>query len=93
MMEAHRDFVYSKELGRYCALQDGRANPNAWSLTLECRNFQDGFVKEVLFQERLFIMSRPRVFKKYHRIVGVSGSIGSQTEREFLQQTYRAAFF
>eukprot|EP00913_Durusdinium_trenchii_P009193 g8642.t1 len=43
--------------------------------------------------ERLFVMSRPRVFRRYHRILGLSGSIGSDPERRFLQETYRAAFF
>jgi len=92
-MKASDDFVYVKELGRYCALQSGRANPKAWSLALECRNFQDGLGNDVLFQERLFVMSRPRVFRKYHRILGLSGSIGSDAERTFLKGTYRAAFF
>jgi len=87
------DFVYSKEMGRYCALHAGRANPKDWSLALECRNFQDQLASRVLFQERLFVMSRPRVFRKYHRILGLSGSIGSDAERRFLRDTYRAVFF
>lgn len=87
------DFVYSKEIGRYCQLQAGRVNPKAWSLALECRNFQDGMSRQILLQERLFVMSRPRVFRKYFRILGLSGSIGSKPEREFLKETYRAAFF
>merc|ERR1719217_136413 len=74
-------------------LQGGRANPKAWSLALECRNFQDGLIKDITFQERLFVMSRPRVFRKYHRILGLSGSIGSDAERRFLKETYRADFF
>ncbi|CAL1157823.1 unnamed protein product [Cladocopium goreaui] len=45
------DFVYSKESGRYCALQSGRANPKAWSLALECRNFNDSLSKEIFYQE------------------------------------------
>lgn len=89
---ASQDFVYSKEAGRYFMLQAGRANPKTWSLALECRNFQDGLVNRVLFQERLFVMSRPRVFRKYHRILGLSGSPGSSPERQFLADTYRAAF-
>ncbi|CAE8696196.1 unnamed protein product, partial [Polarella glacialis] len=87
------DFVYFRESGRYCALQSGRANPKAWSLALECRNFQDGLGKDIVFQERLFVMSRPRVFRRYHRILGLSGSIGSEPERKFLKDTYRAQFF
>eukprot|EP00931_Biecheleriopsis_adriatica_P045170 TRINITY_DN25892_c0_g1_i2.p1 TRINITY_DN25892_c0_g1~~TRINITY_DN25892_c0_g1_i2.p1 ORF type:complete len:1704 (-),score=338.00 TRINITY_DN25892_c0_g1_i2:137-5248(-) len=90
---AGEDFVYAKETGRYFALQAGRANPKAWSLALECRNFQDGLARDILFQERLFVMSRPRVFRKYYRILGLSGSIGSVPERQFLRDTYRAAFF
>eukprot|EP00929_Paragymnodinium_shiwhaense_P059818 TRINITY_DN29929_c5_g1_i1.p1 TRINITY_DN29929_c5_g1~~TRINITY_DN29929_c5_g1_i1.p1 ORF type:complete len:1527 (-),score=324.40 TRINITY_DN29929_c5_g1_i1:107-4687(-) len=87
------DYVYSKELGKYCALQHGRVNPKAWSLALDCRNFQDGHTKDIQFQERLFVTSRPRVFRKYHRIIGLSGSIGSKPERQFLKDTYRASFF
>jgi Mg-chelatase subunit ChlD len=92
-MTAGEQFVYSKETGRYIGLQSGRANPKAWSLALECRNFQDGLSREIVFQERLFVMSRPRVFRKYHRILGLSGSIGSEAERKFLGQTYSASFF
>jgi len=88
-----QDYVYAKEVGKYCTLHAGRANPTAWSLALECRNFQDGWSREILFQERLFVMSRPRVFRKYGRILGLSGSIGSPPEREFLRDTYRASFF
>merc|ERR1719195_1652498 len=92
-MKAGEEFVYSKEMGRYCSLHAGRANAKDWSLALECRNFQDKLSTEILFQERLFVMSRPRVFRKYHRILGLSGSIGSDAERRFLKETYRAAFF
>ncbi|CAJ1348939.1 unnamed protein product [Effrenium voratum] len=92
-MISGEDYVYSKESGRYCALHAGRANPKAWSLALECRNFKDGLSKEIFYQERVFVMSRPRVFRRYHRILGLSGSIGSEPERKFLQETYRAAFF
>eukprot|EP00930_Biecheleria_cincta_P042334 TRINITY_DN29121_c0_g1_i1.p1 TRINITY_DN29121_c0_g1~~TRINITY_DN29121_c0_g1_i1.p1 ORF type:complete len:1577 (+),score=242.18 TRINITY_DN29121_c0_g1_i1:81-4811(+) len=89
---AGQDFVYSKEAGRNLMLQAGRANPKSWSLALECRNFQDGLMPRILFQERLFVMSRPRVFRRYHRILGLSGSPGSSPERQFLADTYRAAF-
>lgn len=88
-----QDYVFLKETGRYCALQTGRANPNAWSLALECRNFQDKLSNHILFKERLFVMSKPRVFKRYHRILGLSGSIGSKPERDLLQSTYKASFF
>jgi len=86
------EFVYAKDVGRYCALHAGRADPKAWSLALECRNFQDGLGREILFQERLFVMSRPRVFRKYHRILGLTGSIGSKPEQCFLRDAYRATF-
>merc|ERR1712151_1143118 len=45
------------------------------------------------FQERRFVASRPRVFRKYHRIIGLSGSIGSKPEQSFLRETYGAMFF
>eukprot|EP00929_Paragymnodinium_shiwhaense_P000642 TRINITY_DN10088_c0_g1_i3.p1 TRINITY_DN10088_c0_g1~~TRINITY_DN10088_c0_g1_i3.p1 ORF type:complete len:1644 (-),score=470.94 TRINITY_DN10088_c0_g1_i3:125-5056(-) len=92
-MVAGKEFVFLKDSGRYCALQAGRANPKTWSLALECRNFQDRLGREILFQERLFAASRPRVFRKYHRIMGLSGSIGSKPEQGFLRDTYGAAFF
>jgi len=92
-MKAGEDFAYMKDVGKYCILQSGRANPKAWSLALECRNFQDRLDREILFQERMFVMSRPRVFRRYHRLMGLSGSIGSAAEREFLRATYNAEFF
>merc|ERR1712139_399051 len=92
-MQATTDFAFVKEANKYAAVQSGRTNIKHWSLALECRNFQDGLSKEIVFQERLFVTSRPRVFKKYHRILGLSGSIGSTAERAFLKDTYKAAFF
>mmetsp|Transcript_16583 Transcript_16583/g.30742 ORF Transcript_16583/g.30742 Transcript_16583/m.30742 type:complete len:1467 (+) Transcript_16583:61-4461(+) len=92
-MVAGEDFVYVKEAGKNALLRAGRANLNEWSLALDCRNFQDGHSREILFQERMFVMSRPRVFRKYFRLLGVTGSIGSDAERKFLQETYRASFF
>lgn len=92
-MVVGKDFIFLKETGKYVALHAGRANPKAWSLALECRNFQDGLSRTMLFQERLFVASRPRVFRKYHRILGLSGSIGSKPEQAFLRETYGAVFF
>jgi len=65
----------------------------SWSLALECRNYQDGLARDILYQERLFVASRPRVFRKYFRILGLSGSVGSKPEQALLQETYGAAFF
>jgi len=90
-MVSGKDFAFVKEANRYAAVQAGRTNLKAWSLALECRNFQDGLCKDILFQERLFVTSRPRVFKKYHRVMGLSGSIGNKPEQAFLKDTYRAA--
>merc|ERR1719174_1464780 len=73
-------------------LQKGRAVPSAWSLTLEAHNFQSGLSNKIVYQERLFVMSRPRVFQRYHRIVGLSGSTGNAAERSFLGQIYCARF-
>jgi hypothetical protein len=92
-MKTGEDFVYAKEVGKYCKVRGGRANLKEWNLALECRNFQDGHSRKIFYQERLFVMSRPRVFRKYYRILGLSGSIGSEAERKFLQETYRAVFF
>jgi len=39
------------------------------------------------------VMSRPRAFRKYGSIVGLSGSVGSDVERDFLGKIYGAKFF
>jgi len=88
-----KDFAFVKEANRYAAVHAGRTNLKTWSLALECRNFQDNNSKEILFQERLFVTSRPRVYKKYHRVLGLSGSIGNKPEQQFLKDIYQAAFF
>merc|ERR1719453_736823 len=92
-MKQGSEFLFVRELGRYCLLRGGRANPQEWSLALECRNFMDGHVRKIVFQERLFVMSRPRVFRKYLTMLGLSGSIGSNAERAYLKETYGASFF
>ena len=43
---------------RYCKVHAGRVDPKSWSLALECRNFQDQLTHDILFQERMFVMSR-----------------------------------
>lgn len=92
-MVSGKDFAFVKEANKHAAVHAGRTNLKAWSLALECRNFQDGNCKDILFQERLFVTSRPRVYKKYHRVLGLSGSIGNKPEQAFLKDTYKALFF
>jgi len=89
----HTDYTLDQDTNRYVRMQDGRASDGAWSLALEYKNYADHFSDRVVYNERLFVMSRPRVFCKYNRIIGLSGSVGQDTERAYLSQLYRARFF
>jgi len=91
--QMHCDYSLDKDSNRYVRLQNGRACDGAWSLALEYKNYVDHYSDKVCYNERLFVMSRPRVFQKYSRIVGLSGSVGNDTERSFLCNVYNARFF
>jgi len=90
---ARVDYDLDPDTGRYLQVQAGRADEAAWSLALEFKNFADRLSDRVVYNERLAVMSRPRVFRKYERIIGLSGSVGNDTERGFLSEVYRARFF
>merc|ERR1719379_2714576 len=88
----HIDYTFEEHANRYFRVQGGRVHHGAWSLALEYKNFVDGFSDHITYNERLFVMSRPRCFQKYSHIVGLSGSVGSDAERNFLRNVYNANF-
>mmetsp|Transcript_41644 Transcript_41644/g.109937 ORF Transcript_41644/g.109937 Transcript_41644/m.109937 type:complete len:1214 (-) Transcript_41644:251-3892(-) len=89
----HTDYAFDDNTKRHFRVQGGRVNEGAWSLALEYKNFIDNYSSHISYQERLFVMSRPRAFRKYGSIVGLSGSVGSDVERSFLGKIYGAKFF
>lgn len=46
---------------------------------------------QMRWYERLFVMSKPRVFRQYSRILGLSGTIGNEREQAFLQKAQTVA--
>jgi len=42
--------------------------------------------------ERLFVMSKPLIFRRYFAILGLSGTLGNEGEKDFFRDTYRAQF-
>eukprot|EP00929_Paragymnodinium_shiwhaense_P025787 TRINITY_DN15519_c0_g1_i1.p1 TRINITY_DN15519_c0_g1~~TRINITY_DN15519_c0_g1_i1.p1 ORF type:complete len:1641 (-),score=534.53 TRINITY_DN15519_c0_g1_i1:309-5231(-) len=86
------DYIFDETANKYLRVQNGRVNAGAWSLALEYLNFQHQFQERILYNERLFVMNRPHVLNMYSRIVGLSGSVGSEVERELLRSLYRAEF-
>lgn len=87
------DYCYDQGANRYFAIQHGRINEGAWSLALEYKNYSDRLTDKVTYNERLFVMNRPRVFRKYSRVIGLSGSVGNDAERSLLKTIYHAQFF
>mmetsp|Transcript_49288 Transcript_49288/g.107270 ORF Transcript_49288/g.107270 Transcript_49288/m.107270 type:complete len:1299 (-) Transcript_49288:82-3978(-) len=89
----HQDFELDMNSNRYFRVQGGRVCESAWSLALEYKNFADHFSDKIVYNERLFVLSRPRAFRTYGRIVGLSGSVGNDMERDYLKKIYKAEFF
>eukprot|EP00928_Gymnodinium_smaydae_P087193 TRINITY_DN71500_c0_g1_i1.p1 TRINITY_DN71500_c0_g1~~TRINITY_DN71500_c0_g1_i1.p1 ORF type:complete len:1425 (-),score=377.94 TRINITY_DN71500_c0_g1_i1:98-3829(-) len=89
----HMDYAYDEHANRYFRVQRGRVNQGAWSLALDYKNYSADLIDRITYNERLFVMSRPRTIRKYSRIVGLSGSVGSPAERSFLRQLYEAEYF
>mmetsp|Transcript_81068 Transcript_81068/g.216527 ORF Transcript_81068/g.216527 Transcript_81068/m.216527 type:complete len:616 (-) Transcript_81068:164-2011(-) len=85
-----QDFVSASLSTPYIKIDNGREDPSAWSLPLECRNFHDNRASAIEFREKLFIMSRANVYRKYGALVGLSGSVGNAAEQEYLTRVYRA---
>jgi len=45
---------------------------------------------EPMLQSPYFFLSLPHMVRKYNAVLGLSGSLGSSTEKSFLNETYRA---
>jgi hypothetical protein len=78
--------------GGRAILLDGRGRPTRnWSEALAAKNF-------LLFGHRpelntyFFTQSMPHMLLQYGAIVGLSGTLGSPSERDFLQKTFGASF-
>jgi len=87
------DYIYDATARKYVRIQNGRINEGHWSLALEFKNYEERCNDGITYNERLFIMNRPRVFRLYSHIVGLSGSVGNDSERSFLKNVYHAKFF
>jgi len=82
--------------GRYVRVENGKINPHYHSNFLECLRLSedpDTTGYRMRWYERLFVMSKPRVFSLYSRILGLSGTVGNEREQAFLQKAYGAQFF
>jgi len=81
--------------GLYVRMQHGRAAPHYQSNFLEClrlKEHPDSSGYKMKWYQRLFVMSKPRVLQRYSKIIGLSGTIGDDWERDFLRKAYGAQF-
>jgi len=89
----------SPELGAsgvYVHMASGKMDPHFNSNFLECLRLNenpDDTGYRMKWYEKLFVMSKPRVFRQYSRILGLSGTIGNEREQAFLRSAYGAQFF
>jgi len=88
------DDKYKDESGMWYGTDKfGMVNKDYKSNFLEIMRLVDRKIDELSWYERLFVMSKPRVFKLYSRIIGFSGTVGNRMEQEFLSKAYGAHFF
>ncbi|EGD74278.1 hypothetical protein PTSG_06287 [Salpingoeca rosetta] len=79
--------------GRHRIL-DGRGRPTHYtSATLQYVNFIAGYNDSPSFDTVFYVVSTPHVFKQYALILGLTGSVGGEAEREYLRTTYDAGVF
>jgi len=82
--------------GLYVRMSNGRADLYYHSNFLEClrlREHPDATGYRMQWYQRLFVMCKPRVFRQYSRILGLSGTVGNEREQAFLREAYGAQFF
>ncbi|EGD76212.1 hypothetical protein PTSG_00915 [Salpingoeca rosetta] len=80
--------------GSYCILNErGRPKADQTSLALEYLNFVSGYNDSPSFKTTNYVIATPHVFKQYAFILGLTGSVGGEAEREYLQSTYDAGVF
>jgi len=90
----HPNDKYKDESGMWYGTDKfGMVNKDYKSNFLEVMRLVDRKTDELSWYERLFVMSKPRVFKLYNRIIGFSGTVGNRMEQEFLSKAYGAHFF
>lgn len=94
---------YLRRFGRdgaaYWSIVDRNGDPDSTKRDnqLSVLNFYEQFErgetpKPLEWLEHSLVMSSPHVFRKYKRILGLSGSLGNTKEKEFVQQAYGAMF-
>jgi hypothetical protein len=68
---------------------DGKVKDNAYMLAMEYLNHKEGRSVPTV-QTRFFVQSTPHMLRQYSAIIGLSGSLGSPAEIEFLSTMYGA---
>ena len=87
-----------KVLGKDYVLKDGifvqkvngRANPNSYALWLEILRYQEDRSYSPVYKTYYFVQSMPHLINAYDCVVGLSGSLGSESEAKFLDEIYGA---
>lgn len=79
---------------KFVLVVNGKPEVHAQSNFLEClRLHENESDYQMRWYQRLFVMSKPRVFRQYEKIMGFSGTIGNAKEQRFFQDSYGAEFF
>ena len=69
---------------------NGKTNLYAYALWLEILRYQNDETYFPKYKSFYFVQSMPHLINAYDCVVGLSGSLGSEAENEFLQKIYGA---
>ena len=86
--------------GYFCLLDEHRHRSNYTDPTVRALNYLGDDVqrasplpsRSAAMMTVYYARSMPHVLAKYDRILGLSGSLGSDAEQQFIKQTYQAEF-
>ena len=83
-----KDYVVKN--GIFVQKINGRANPNSYALWLEILRYQEDRSYMPVYKSYYFVQSMPHLINAYDCVVGLSGSLGSESEANFLDEIYGA---
>eukprot|EP00930_Biecheleria_cincta_P040997 TRINITY_DN2807_c0_g1_i1.p1 TRINITY_DN2807_c0_g1~~TRINITY_DN2807_c0_g1_i1.p1 ORF type:complete len:1659 (-),score=312.51 TRINITY_DN2807_c0_g1_i1:74-4744(-) len=83
----------SDVVGKYVHVIKGKPSLNTMTNMLETLRLHEQRDYRMRWFQRLFVVSKPRVFRQYEHILGLSGTIGNNQEQQYFKDSFGANFF
>jgi hypothetical protein len=90
-MEVGKDYCFSNtKNGRlFVPIVNGKPNENAYKLWVEYLRYKNDNSYKPVYKNYYFVQNMPHLINAYDCILGLSGTLGSPSEQDFLKEVYK----